>query len=199
MSPLSRVFRPFRSYQVPKEVGKVGTESPSYIEPVSQRKDGIEAMFAKAKSKLTVSFKPSAPPDRTMSTASVANPSPPSPPSQKRKRTLSPDPDPSLVSEVIPLPGTEVSSPSKRPFKVRFNYFNCPPPLPSCLLLIYICMLYILLQTIGRRAIQFKQPHPASPSSPKKPKNTPSSPNKTKIKGDNSSGSAKITSFFKKA
>ncbi len=36
-----------RSYQVPKEVGKVGTESPTFVEPVSQRPDGIEAMFAK--------------------------------------------------------------------------------------------------------------------------------------------------------
>ncbi|KAF8627590.1 hypothetical protein AX17_006163 [Amanita inopinata Kibby_2008] len=32
-------------YQVPKEVGKVGTESPSFIEPVKERKDGIQAMF----------------------------------------------------------------------------------------------------------------------------------------------------------
>ncbi|KAJ7691117.1 hypothetical protein B0H17DRAFT_1011162 [Mycena rosella] len=36
-------------YQVPKEVGKVGTESPTYIEPVANRKDGIQAMFAKQK------------------------------------------------------------------------------------------------------------------------------------------------------
>ena len=37
----------FFSYPVPKEVGKVGTESPTFIEPVSQRRDGIQAMFAK--------------------------------------------------------------------------------------------------------------------------------------------------------
>jgi len=37
------------SYQVPKEVGKVGTESPSFIEPVANRKDGIQAMFSKQK------------------------------------------------------------------------------------------------------------------------------------------------------
>lgn len=30
---------------MPKEVGKVGNEDPSFILPVSQRKDGIEAMF----------------------------------------------------------------------------------------------------------------------------------------------------------
>jgi len=37
---------------VPAEVGKVGVESPTFIEPVQKRKDGIEAMFmrqAKAK------------------------------------------------------------------------------------------------------------------------------------------------------
>jgi len=40
---------PLTCYQVPKEVGKVGTESATFIEPVSQRKDGIQAMFAKQK------------------------------------------------------------------------------------------------------------------------------------------------------
>ncbi|KAJ7115552.1 hypothetical protein C8R43DRAFT_1038786 [Mycena crocata] len=34
-------------YQVPKEVGKVGTESSTFIEPVANRKDGIQAMFNK--------------------------------------------------------------------------------------------------------------------------------------------------------
>jgi len=33
------------SYQVPKEVGKVGTESPTFIEPIANRRDGIQAMF----------------------------------------------------------------------------------------------------------------------------------------------------------
>jgi hypothetical protein len=32
---------------VPKEVGKVGTESSAFIEPVAGRKGGIEDMFAK--------------------------------------------------------------------------------------------------------------------------------------------------------
>jgi hypothetical protein len=32
---------------VPTEVGKVGTESPTFIEPVQKRKDGIEAMFSR--------------------------------------------------------------------------------------------------------------------------------------------------------
>jgi len=40
---------PLESYQVPKEVGKVGTESSSFILPIAARKDGIEAMFSKQK------------------------------------------------------------------------------------------------------------------------------------------------------
>lgn len=43
------------SYQVPKEVGKIGNESPTFIEPVATRKDGIQAMFAKQKQKATES------------------------------------------------------------------------------------------------------------------------------------------------
>lgn len=35
------------SYQVPQEVGRVGTNSPDLVRPVSQRKDGIEAMFSR--------------------------------------------------------------------------------------------------------------------------------------------------------
>ncbi|CAL1698021.1 unnamed protein product [Somion occarium] len=38
---------PLICYPVPKEVGKVGTESPTFIEPIAERKDGIQAMFAK--------------------------------------------------------------------------------------------------------------------------------------------------------
>lgn len=34
------------SYPVSPDVGKVGNESPSFIEPISERKDGITAMFA---------------------------------------------------------------------------------------------------------------------------------------------------------
>ncbi|KAF6750897.1 hypothetical protein DFP72DRAFT_909583 [Ephemerocybe angulata] len=40
---------PLECYQVPKEVGKIGTESPTFVEPVANRKDGIQAMFAKQK------------------------------------------------------------------------------------------------------------------------------------------------------
>ncbi|KAJ3530233.1 hypothetical protein NMY22_g8664 [Coprinellus aureogranulatus] len=40
---------PLECYQVPKEVGKIGNESPTFVEPVANRKDGIQAMFAKQK------------------------------------------------------------------------------------------------------------------------------------------------------
>jgi len=40
---------PLECYQVPKEVGKVGAESPTFIEPVAHRKDGIQAMFSRQK------------------------------------------------------------------------------------------------------------------------------------------------------
>lgn len=40
-------------YQVPQEVGKVGTESQAFIEPIATRKDGIQAMFSKQKQNRT--------------------------------------------------------------------------------------------------------------------------------------------------
>ncbi|KAG2363997.1 hypothetical protein BDR07DRAFT_1355727 [Suillus spraguei] len=51
---LGKLLRPTEGlicYQVPKEVGKVGTESPAFVQPVATRKDGIEAMFAKQRTK----------------------------------------------------------------------------------------------------------------------------------------------------
>ncbi|KAI0668822.1 hypothetical protein C8Q78DRAFT_1096076 [Trametes maxima] len=55
-SKLSSLCAPYRAaahplvcYQVPKEVGKIGTESPTFIQPVQERKDGIQALFAKQK------------------------------------------------------------------------------------------------------------------------------------------------------
>lgn len=49
---LVRLLKPYGGpeldcYQVPQEVGKVGTESPTFVEPIKDRKDGIEAMFAR--------------------------------------------------------------------------------------------------------------------------------------------------------
>jgi len=53
-SELSKLVEPYNDstsslqcYPVPKEVGKVGMQSSTFIEPDSERKDGIQAMFAK--------------------------------------------------------------------------------------------------------------------------------------------------------
>lgn len=35
------------SYEVPPGVGKVGTEDPSFVEPITERKDGLRAMMSK--------------------------------------------------------------------------------------------------------------------------------------------------------
>ena len=43
---------------MPKEVGKIGTESPTFIEPLAERKDGIQAMFAKQTRKGTTAASP---------------------------------------------------------------------------------------------------------------------------------------------
>lgn len=45
--PYNNRKRPLECYAVPTDVGKVGAESPTFIEPIAQRKDGIQAMFAK--------------------------------------------------------------------------------------------------------------------------------------------------------
>lgn len=42
-------FGELECYAVPTDVGKVGAESPTFIEPVQRRRDGIEALFARAK------------------------------------------------------------------------------------------------------------------------------------------------------
>lgn len=62
------------SYQVPKEVGKIGTESPTFIKPVQDRKDGIQAMFAKQQKQ------------QSQPTASSTDPTP----AKRHKRSASP-------------------------------------------------------------------------------------------------------------
>lgn len=42
-------------------MGKVGTESPAFIQPITERKDGIRAMFAKQEKKAPSPSKPPAP------------------------------------------------------------------------------------------------------------------------------------------
>ncbi|KAJ3512167.1 hypothetical protein NLJ89_g3677 [Agrocybe chaxingu] len=47
VQPYHDASTPLECYQVPKEVGKVGVESSTFIEPITSRKDGIQAMFSK--------------------------------------------------------------------------------------------------------------------------------------------------------
>ena len=68
------------SYQVPKEVGKVGVESATFIQPITERKDGIQAMFAK------------------QANASGSG-SQPSTPSKGKKRDLDSSPEPQSKTE----------------------------------------------------------------------------------------------------
>jgi len=55
-SAVAKVLKPYERevevYPVPTEVGRVGTNDPSFVQPVSERKDGIEAMFKKQKVKM---------------------------------------------------------------------------------------------------------------------------------------------------
>ena len=61
------------SYQVPKEIGKVGAESPTFIEPIANRKDGIQAMFSKQRQseKSGVKRKRRSSPSEVMKTSSM--------------------------------------------------------------------------------------------------------------------------------
>ncbi|KAI0277879.1 hypothetical protein BGY98DRAFT_917654 [Russula aff. rugulosa BPL654] len=47
LGPYNDSDTPLECYAVPREVGKVGVQSPTFIEPVQKRKDGIEAMFSR--------------------------------------------------------------------------------------------------------------------------------------------------------
>jgi hypothetical protein len=52
----------YYSYPVQPEVGKVGTNSPSFILPVAERSDGIKAFFSKASPAKSKGAHPSAKP-----------------------------------------------------------------------------------------------------------------------------------------
>ena len=69
-------------YAVPKEVGKVGTESETFIEPVNRRKDGIEAMFSRQKQKDIETKSSPSTPEKAAQTQKNSNP----PESRKRTR-----------------------------------------------------------------------------------------------------------------
>ncbi|THH17289.1 hypothetical protein EW146_g3498 [Bondarzewia mesenterica] len=82
LEPYDDSIAPLQCYPVPKEVGKVGTESPAFIEPISQRNDGIKALFSKEKRLDTTS---------TVSAYHLSESDSPS--SSKRKRMSSTEPE----------------------------------------------------------------------------------------------------------
>ena len=92
------------SYAVPKEVGKVGVQSPTFIEPVEKRKDGIQAMFSRQAKAAQQSPRDSTPP-----TATAAG-------SGKRKReSSSPTEEKKEEKETgTSVSTTATSSPAKR-------------------------------------------------------------------------------------
>ncbi|KAF8200355.1 hypothetical protein BJ912DRAFT_948849 [Pholiota molesta] len=91
VQPYNDASVPLECYAVSKEVGKVGTESPSFIKPVAERRDGIKAMFSK---------QATASPSKTPTT------------SQKRKSETSPSP--SRVKDEEAETTESTSRPSKR-------------------------------------------------------------------------------------
>ncbi|PPQ74320.1 hypothetical protein CVT26_004239 [Gymnopilus dilepis] len=120
---LSKMVKPYSDtsvalecYPVPKEVGKVGTESPSFIEPISSRKGGIESMFSKQREKASQATPPSTPTKRklessptpaeddvkseTKSPIPSSSQGPSSPPAKKLKRDSS-----------VPLPPDDSNQP----------------------------------------------------------------------------------------
>ncbi|KAJ7281770.1 hypothetical protein C8J57DRAFT_1298513 [Mycena rebaudengoi] len=107
---------PLECYQVPKEVGRVGTESSTFIEPVANRKDGIQAMFTKQKEaqtspkKITRKRSPSSDTIEVVDTpsSSIIADGPSS--SKKPKRKHAPTVDDDSDIEIIDGP-----SPKKKP------------------------------------------------------------------------------------
>ncbi|KAI0298994.1 hypothetical protein B0F90DRAFT_1631821 [Multifurca ochricompacta] len=84
LDPYSDPDAPLECYAVPQEVGKVGTESPTFIEPVEKRKDGIEAMFMRQAEAMTATTKMQKSESGASTSSTFSNP--PSMGSGKRKR-----------------------------------------------------------------------------------------------------------------
>lgn len=93
------------SYQVPKEVGKVGEESPTFIQPVVERKDGIQAMFARQAAKASSAPNSSQQTPSQQSSPKKLKAEPRSP--SKRKRSASP----------VVKTGSSTKSPTSTPSK----------------------------------------------------------------------------------
>ncbi|KAG6855969.1 hypothetical protein H0H87_008910 [Tephrocybe sp. NHM501043] len=109
VQPFSDPDHPLECYQVPKEVGRVGTESPTFIEPVVKRKDGIQAMFSKLASKPSTSQPRLGPSSRKRSQSPEDTP-----PSKKIKPEMEDDSD----IEIISGPPTKIkSTPTTSPQK----------------------------------------------------------------------------------
>ncbi|KAF8310790.1 DUF159-domain-containing protein [Clavulina sp. PMI_390] len=171
----------FDCYPVPKEVGKVGAEDPSFVRPVSERKDGIEAMFKRqvagsSSSKLKTTSSPSSSQPSQMTAGSSSHPSPTSPSISKVKKEADSDfveiieiADPTADDDVKPFLSQQ-SPASSSPQKRKLSESSSPPPKTSV--------------------------------SPKKAKKETSVNAAGKRKGqptatNSKAGSAKITSFFK--
>ncbi|KAF8172845.1 hypothetical protein K438DRAFT_1772541 [Mycena galopus ATCC 62051] len=123
---------PLDCYQVPKEVGKVGTESATFIEPVANRKDGIQAMFTKQKQAQAAS--PKKAPKRRLSPADdddeievVDGPS-----SLKKQKKPLPSSDdeieivagPSSPNKSKPTPKKKIDTPKASSSKEITSFFN---------------------------------------------------------------------------
>jgi len=92
-------------YQVPQEVGRVGTESPTFVEPIATRKDGIQAMFSKQK---RAQIKPKVEDEN---------------PILSKKRTLSPSP----VKEEDEVPAKKIKQEPKLSQDRRFSPSKSSP------------------------------------------------------------------------
>lgn len=173
---------PLECYQVPKEVGKIGTESPTFVEPVANRKDGIQAMFAKQKqsqqhsnppSHLKQEIKPEPPQsqatERRESNESKSSQAQSSSPKGKVKRERSSSP-------AIDLDEAEDGAPKAKKAKLEDT------------------------ESTGHTSP--KRSQPKTPIKSKKASSStkkPPSPKKPSKSAAAAGGSAKITSFFKKS
>ncbi|KAF8901047.1 hypothetical protein CPB84DRAFT_1778339 [Gymnopilus junonius] len=94
VQPYSDTSVPLECYQVPKEVGKVGTESSTFIEPIGSRKGGIKSMFSKQREKSPSKAAPESPTKRKLEASS--------PPAEPQSETESLEPSSSSQESDAP-------------------------------------------------------------------------------------------------
>ncbi|KAI9508033.1 hypothetical protein F5148DRAFT_1199920 [Russula earlei] len=104
LDPYSDADGPLECYAVPTEVGKVGVESPTFIEPVQARKDGIEAIKPQLPSRQSAPQRRDAPSPVTAAEGGG-----------KRKRETSPAEGDALGLATATPPRTPLPSPSRKP------------------------------------------------------------------------------------